>query len=254
MIAAVQAANDHLSQENFSFAYFDLGLAAYEWEMLQRLEIIEHNTLGLPSDAPSFQLDVIAFIQALSSRGSNDGIAQKVANITANIVHHIMDASAFQTASVLMVAGVSPATYDPAILEMYCFDIIDWHVDKTLQEISDSFYQDSASQLTYLFTLKGSSTLYYRTNEAFQQHFLANMEEGPLSFGCSFNKDCGVDVMLDPKRISTAERGKGSVHLAGKSTGTIHAAPLPHERLVIILIPEAVEVINRYYNTDLTLV
>ena len=40
---------------------------------------------------------------------------------------------------------------------------------------------------------------------------------------------------------------QGAVHLAGKNYGTIHTAPHSNERLVVIVIPEKPELIEKHH-------
>lgn len=58
----------------------------------------------------------------------------------------------------------------------------------------------------------------------------------------------GLDKLFDVKNSYSANFGQGSVHLAGRLHGTIHATPKGEERLLLIITPGDELVIKKLSN------
>ena len=242
VVSGMREAAVDLLNEKFSFKYFDLWLSEYEQYLLDRIEVTNFYTLFNPSKLDVLGGELVSFIKSLSSIGRNDIVAPQIATIVTRIVRNVIDASNFEDCSIYLRSDMDIKNYGYA----YNISSLDWHIDKTLREIIDPNYIDQRGQLTYIFTLKGRSTIYYQSDLEFHDKFLSAAHNTYLNFGCDMEANCNVADIVDLSDTSFAEFAQASVHIAGRNYGTIHSAPHPHERLVMIIIPEDKAVIDEY--------
>lgn len=253
VILGIREATINLALTPFSFSYFNLGFSDYDRYILDKLSINELSGLINCDDLLNLEQDVTNFIKSLSLKDENRSIANYIAYLITRVVNNIIDASDYENAWVYIKSDVNPNGYGKYGPHTYCEinEIPDWHIDKNLFEMTDPYNKMAAffKQHTYIITLKGNSTLYYKAQESIHTKFLSYTEDLDVVYS---HKDLSFSSPLlkafdKPYSIHSTSIGKGSIHIAGKSYGTIHASPFHHERLVVVVIPQFPELITKYY-------
>lgn len=236
IISAVSQAANSLDKEDYSFAFYELGLSQHEKNLLNQIDISVHNYDSI-FNIFDMTKRIESFVKSISLNNTNNVIALDAASIISRIVHNIIDSSGFEHASVFMTSVL-----DTSILDNKRFD---WHVDKTLEEVINPNCTSQAKQLIYLFTLRGEHTLYYQADYKFHEEFIKSTFSTRLSFGC-YEDECKMMDAVDPSHLTSAEYGQGSVHAIGKDHGALHMAPIPHKRIIGIVVPAKQDVLESY--------
>ena len=227
-------ATAQLAKEAYSFAYYKLGLAADDWECFEKMDIAKRSVFSYWGQSESMLEELIVWVSSLAP--GNSAVAPKAASIVAQITEHIIDASSFNTA--LVVIKAEPARKEPPLPG--------WHIDKTFQEYIDANTLYDKHPI-YLATLKGMPTLYYQANSSTYSAFIEGSTSPYLSYGCDENPQCSIAQLIDWKAVSLPPVGYGSAHLRGKQHGTIHANfPAFNERLVVMVTPYSQDAIAHY--------
>jgi hypothetical protein len=129
----------------------------------------------------------------------------------------------------------------------------DWHTDKTNDEILGmGSHVSNSTQHIFILTLKGASTLFYKSNSELLNYWYEQAEEFAFTYGGT-----ELQAMISNKhQIVSAEVGLSSINKAGKNFGTIHASPNPGDgRLLILVAPDnrktvrALQAFEDYYFT-----
>jgi hypothetical protein len=252
-VLGTQNALASLAEEERAFAYFDLGLLPYEQAILQQLEIDRFNIAMYAWNGDSLQKPLTQFMQVLSGNDHNQDIASIAASAVTRIISHIVDASPYNVASVVISTVLPLSAYDEPTIMRYGLGKIDWHVDKSFADIAYHRVHPEIIQHNYLVTLKGPSTLYYAAEDMKRHDFLTHSEETMITFGCASRVECPLSNFIESAFVSTAKHGQGSVHYAGWKKGAIHAAPPEEERLIMVVVPEEQSILGRYLRTDFEL-
>ena len=249
VIHNIRNAIENLSLANYSFTTFSLGLSDLDYCVLDKLSIREYNTTTNYADLSSLIGDTTSFIKLLALDNENDIIANYVSKLTTRIISNIIDASDYSQAWSYIRSDVDPNGFGK--YGEYNFltdndDAPDWHIDKSFEEMIYPNAIPTKDQLTFIFTLKGNSTLFHAANDEIQQTFLNSAIDLDIIYGTDRKFNTTAQNLFDISNAYSAKVGEGTVHVAGKAHGTIHTAPNHHERLVAIVVPETKENIKGY--------
>jgi hypothetical protein len=239
---AISSVNNSL----FGFSYFKLDIDHEHILALEKIQISQYNSLITSFKNEFLHKNISDFMEGLSINNQQD-LNKKTSDIIINITSKIINASGFRDSIILLRGNSDLWLNSEEIIKFYNTSKLGWHIDKTLEEMSYKGYVSESKQLNYLFTLKGSTTLYAKHDKAYHDIFIESTSETPVGFSCLNFKECSINDYVDSLPISSPLPMQGSVHIAGKLDGTIHASPgVIKERVVLLLSPERDDTIKRY--------
>lgn len=251
---SIEEAIEKVNNSDFSFSHFDLEISNTEELLFREMEISRYNSIITSFKNDYIKQNISQFIRDSSSDNDNVESANKAGDVIIKAISKIINASGFSDGFIYLRSNADLETYDQEIIDFYNTSILDWHIDKTLEEM---LYQGQVStyrQLNYLFTLKGSTTFYATHTEYHHDLFINNTNETEFGFSCIEFKECPINQYIHSLNFSSHDSLKGSVHTAGKLYGTIHAAPVMlKQRLVGLVTPQSTNIINSYINKILNI-
>jgi hypothetical protein len=125
-------------------------------------------------------------------------------------------------------------------------DQIFWHVDKSYLEVSQ-FDEDAihwpfdtvnSRQNVFIIPLDGNGTLYQYATKEQRTEFITLSENYLYYYGntsISYVPEEAVNQMVSQEIIEQPPTGSGSIHIAGKDHGTIHASPPENYRTLLLI-------------------
>jgi hypothetical protein len=234
VILGITEAISKLNTENEGFAFFDLGLSNYDQEILESLIIDDFHFYTNCGEEYLLESQMIDFIESLSTNNENKQISTHVASIITNISNDILYATGYEQALINVRSFVNGSGDDY---------FSNWHIDKSMEEIiylDQTIIKNPCSSI-FIFVLKGETTLFHPINVEQRDLFHLKANESEYTYGYDYNlgyiKGEGLDKIFDLSYTSSAKIGQGSVHLAGKECGAIHAVPVYEKRLFIGVFP-----------------
>ncbi len=234
LVLGVSRAISKLDSETSGFAFFDLGLSESDLKVLNQLDIDDFKFYTNYGELSILDTQLTDYIKSLSSEDKNHLLASHLSQLITNISNNILEASGFPQALINVRSFVNGTEdgYFP-----------NWHIDKSIAEVinPDNSSIKASCGIMFIFLLKGETTLFHPISIKQRDLFHLEANESAYTYGYDYNltyiKGEGLDKMFDISKVSSANFGKGSVHLVGHQCGTIHAVPSSKERLFINIFP-----------------
>lgn len=248
LLTEIQHATNNLTP--YSFSSYDLHLSSLDIEILDSIAINDPFEIINFADIESLPKDINSFLQYIGIEQPSTA-SEYVAHLITNITKTIISASPFSHAYVKLRSELHNDS-----IRKFCQDCNndnyaprpDWHIDKSFSEIlHDEFEFFKDTQHNYIFTLIGNSTLYLDIDENTYKQFLNQAHESSFTINHDNNNLNNLTKTLTAIAPISVERGYGTVHFAGKKHGTIHSAPILHDRLLVIIVPHYLETIENYH-------
>lgn len=213
---------------------FDLGLSDYDKCLIDHFITTSQDLVRQAFDLKESTNTIEKYLLTVAPDHENDFLANHLAKVITRIATNILDSSAYDKAVIQVLAHhISPYKYYNLFQGEESLEKVEWHSDKKFHEIFDEEPVNSSqlNEMTYIFTLKGNSTLYYKADSYTHRQMIDDSFEDRSSYIIDSKKH-----KIEIRNIYTFDFGKGSVHLNGKY-GTIHATPIADDRLLVIVSP-----------------
>jgi len=106
-----------------------------------------------------------------------------------------------------------------------------WHIDKSFDEVitPENSADSSIYSHSFIFTLKGKSTLFLPTNDTIRKNFYSIAQEEEFTYEAQ-----NISSIAD---LSTKIEAKAAVFMRSSKLGSIHSAPEGLSRMVFVVSP-----------------
>lgn len=219
------------------FSYFPLGLSEYTQHLFNKAHVT--NGDSQPLTYPH-QMDTQIFnVLKKNTNGLDSEEMSYLSQVISKTANDILSANQHKDSQIHLVTHVPDNTDDPFLL--YYTQNLYWHIDKTLEEIN-KLPQSNIEELNYLAVFKGNTTFFYPTDDKLREAFLKVQDENEIyAYGHSEkqldSKLFDQEKWIKPEYVTNTPFNYGSAHISGGLNGTVHCAPIPHERIVLLITP-----------------